>query len=145
MPTIRDMITDAIINSNNYSNYIVEVTLYTIEEFSKMYDVKERQGMHGMIPCYFIGDWNAYAKWKIDEILEQGVVRCISEVTDRSIKICTLDGIYQIPNFTIKSMKRLRFDNFDWHEGLIEFVGVDELDTNDRVALEMMKNEMEPT
>lgn len=136
MPKIREMIAEAT-GGLDYTNYLMEVTLYTIEELSEMYEVRDRQGMMGMIPCYFVGDWDAYAKWKIDEILGLGVAKCLVQSTDKSVKICTLDIRYQIPLFTIKSMKRLRFDDFDWFEGFIDFVGVHELDTNDRIALEM--------
>lgn len=130
-----DMLVESNIN-DQFVTSIREIELFSVAEMEAKYEKKLVMGMHCEVLAYIIDD-HRYKAWYVDEICNLGKVKCIIEESPKGIKISTLDLKYQIGFELIKSMKQIRFDHFDWYEGYVDFVGVNELDSNDVAAFEI--------
>jgi len=118
------------------SLYCRKIIFYSVAELESKFVVKKVMGMHGEIEVYVINGLN-FKKWLMDEIAQLGEAMCLIEESPKGTKICTIDKKYQIRNEMIKEVVQIRFDDFDWFEGYVNFVKVGDLDGNDLAALEM--------
>lgn len=124
------------IENGDYTMHIRAIELYTLEEFQAKYEKKLVMGMQGEIPAYII-EGDQYRAWYIEEMLSKEITKCIIEESPNGIKISTIDLKYQIADYMIKSIKQIRFDHFDWYEGYVNIVGVNDLDGNELASLEI--------
>ena len=114
---------------------LVELEFFSQEEIEAKYESKVVKGIGCFVAVYVIPEvgnrlQTNYRKDFAEYICERGKSVCLVEVCDGNVRICTLD-LNQIPQFLIKSFTPVRFDNFEWHEGCVKFVGMNDPDSND--------------
>ena len=135
---VDDRVFKLLVKSNingSYNMEVREIEFFSVKDLEEKYEVKTTRGMHCDHLTYTIGFSN-YKKSYWDEIVNLGSAICIIEESEKGFKIVTLDKKYQIDEELVKNIRQVRFDNFDYGEGYINFVGVNELDANDQAGLE---------
>ena len=128
--------------NDGYLMYIREIEFFTLEEMLEKYPIGTVRGISGCdIKVLQLSDWNNCRYSYVEELCKLHKSICIIEESQNKTKICTLDAQHQIPHYFFKAIRQIRFDHFDWHEGYVDFVNVNDLDTNEQCYIDHMSEE----
>ena len=114
---------------------LVQVELHSIEYIESLYEKGEVTGLGCMVPVYKV-DGHNYRIGHIKEVVNRDSALCIYEKVGNDIRLVILDLKLQVPLFCVKEINRLRFDDFDYHEGYSQYCEFLKIDSNDEAALE---------
>lgn len=104
------------------------VHLYNSDELAEKYTISTVNG-HRVYVC-------VYSNYRIDyynELYDDRGIICLINKSKHGLKIYTLKGAAISPIF-VKSVEQVRLDEFDYHEGYVNYINIHEEDANDVAA-----------